>query len=411
MSETLTAPAQASGPATATADPSRRLLSLDALRGFDMFWIVGGEEVIHSLYKAWPSGPLHVIDQQMDHQPWKGVHFYDMIFPIFVFIIGVSLVFSLTRMIEQQGRAAAIKRIFFRSVVLYIFGLIVYGGISKGFDQIRWLGVLQRLALCYFFAGLTFCTFRLRGIISVCAALLVGYWALVCFVPVRDFNLQTASLKQRNLNPNSKETRDLYFATEPTLRGSFEDGLTLPQHIDYMYLPGYRWDGAYDPEGLLSTLPAIANCLLGVLAGLFVRNSKLPDQRKVLWLVGAGLASVLIGFLWGLQFPIIKKIWTSSYVLVVAGYASIFLGVFYQVIEIWHWRKWCLPFVWIGTNAITIYMLFHLIEFKSYAERVAGGPIQASFGRAGELLLSLVVVALTFAIVRFLYNRKLFLRL
>src|SRR6185369_9422926 len=125
--------------------PARRLLSLDALRGFDMFWIVGGEELIHALYKVWPIGLTRLLDRQMDHQPWAGVHFYDLIFPIFVFIVGTSLVFSLSRLLEQQGRAVAFKRILFRSALIYFFGLLVYGGISKGLDQVRWVGVLQRI--------------------------------------------------------------------------------------------------------------------------------------------------------------------------------------------------------------------------------------------------------------------------
>src|SRR5437660_1368917 len=145
MNDTLTIPAHSKPEVPA---PSRRLLSLDALRGFDMFWIVGGDVLMHALAKALPLAPMQLIDDQMDHKPWQGVAFYDLIFPLFVFIVGVSLVFSLSRAIEQVGKAAAIKRIFFRSLAIYIFGLLVYGGISKGIDHIRWMGVLQRIALC-----------------------------------------------------------------------------------------------------------------------------------------------------------------------------------------------------------------------------------------------------------------------
>src|SRR6185436_10448106 len=121
---------------TGVTIPTRRLLSLDALRGFDMFWIVGGEEIIHTLYKAWPSGPLHFLDIQMDHTPWKGVTFYDLIFPLFVFIVGASLVFSIPRTIEREGKAAAIKRIFFRSLLLYLLGVVFYGGLAKGWEGV-----------------------------------------------------------------------------------------------------------------------------------------------------------------------------------------------------------------------------------------------------------------------------------
>ena len=123
------------------------------------------------------------------------------------------------------------------------------------------------------------------------------------------------------------------------------------------------------------------------------------------------MAAVALGFLWGLEFPVIKKIWTSSYVLVAAGYACLFLAAFYQVVEIWQWRKWCVPFIWIGMNPITIYLAFHLINFSDYAKLVVGGPVQTALGAWGDMAIALVTVGLSLALVRFLYQRKLFLRL
>jgi predicted acyltransferase len=386
-------------------------MSLDALRGFDMFWIVGGEELVHALYKGWPNGLTGLLHQQMDHQPWQGVHFYDLIFPLFVFMVGVSIVFSLTKTIEQVGRAAALKRIVIRSVVLYCFGLLVYGGISEGIDHVRWMGVLQRIALSYLFTSVLFCFLNLRGLVVVCASLLLSYWALTSLIPIRDFNLETTHLKTLGLQPDSPETHQKFLATTATVRGKYEDGLNLPQQIDFQYLPGHKWDGAYDPEGILSTIPAIGTCLLGVFAGFLLRNGKMADQKKVAYLALAGIGCVVTGFLWGLEFPVIKKIWTSSYVLVAGGYACLFLAAFYQMVEIWQWRKWCIPFVWIGMNPITIYLAFHLIKFEDYAKLVVGGPVRAAFGTWGDMVMAVAVVALSFGLVRFLYNRKIFLRL
>jgi len=140
------------------------LMSLDALRGFDMFWIVGGEELVHGLYKAWPSGPLGLLQHQLNHKAWAGVAFYDLIFPLFVFIVGVSTVFSVRRMVPSRtGMGRTIKRILVRSLVLYIFGLLVYGGISKGVDHIRWLGVLRALPSVSSATSLLFCAFRPRA--------------------------------------------------------------------------------------------------------------------------------------------------------------------------------------------------------------------------------------------------------
>ena len=361
---------------------TQRLLSLDALRGFDMFWIVGGEEIVHALHKASHAGPINLLATQMDHVKWEGVHFYDLIFPLFVFIVGVSMVFSLSKIIQESGRFAALKRIFWRALLLYVIGVLYYRGIADGVERIRLLGVLQRIALCYFFAGIIFCCFKLRGMIIACVTLLVVYWGLMTFVPVPDVGA-----------------------------GNFQEGSNLANYIDKQYLPFRKWDGDHDPEGLLSTLPAIANCLLGVFAGLLLKNKIVGEQRKVLWLLGAGVAGVLLGHLWGLQFPVIKKIWTSSYVLVAAGYSCLFLALFYQIIEVWRFQKWAMPFVWIGLNPITIYLAHNLIDFEKLANRFVGGPIKASFGDYGAVLVTVIVVCMSFLFVRFLYRRKIFLRL
>lgn len=357
-------------------------MSLDALRGFDMFWIVGAEEIVHALHKVTPNAFVNLLTGQLTHKDWEGVAFYDLIFPLFVFIVGVSLVYSLSRTIAECGRAAAYKRILWRSALLFLLGIFTYDGIADGVERIRLLGVLQRIALCYLFAGFIFCTFKLRGMIAICAALLVGYWALMTFIPVP------------GIGP-----------------GNFQEGANLANYIDKQYLPLRKWDGDHDPEGLLSTLPAIATCLLGAFAGLLLKNAALTEQQKVNRLVVAGVAGVILGFIWGLQFPVIKKIWTSSYVLVAAGYSCIFLAVFYQIIEIGGYRKWAMPFVWIGMNAITIYLAHDIIDFNKAAHRIVGGPIKASLGNYGDVLVTTIVLLMSFLLVRFLYRRKLFLRL
>jgi predicted acyltransferase len=432
MSRTIAAPIT---PKPVTKIPSRRLLSLDALRGFDMFWIVGGEEIVHALYKAWPSGPLHLLDAQMDHTPWAGVTFYDLIFPLFVFMVGASMVFSLPRLIETEGRAAAFKRIFFRSLLLYLIGLFFYGGLSKGLEGVRWMGVLQRIALSYFFASLIFCMFRLRGILVAWAVLLLGYWAIMSNVPIRDIQLTSENVARlarqagdndtaayfENKNSSNASTiknspawagaQRLFYSTTNYVVGKFDQGYNVSDHFDFQHLPGKKWDIFYDPEGYLSTIPAICTCLFGVFVGLLLKNSNVPDQKKVIYLVGMGIAAVALGFLWGLKFPVIKKIWTSSYVLVAGGYACLGMAAFYQMIEIWGWRKWCVPFVWIGMNPITIYLVFNLVAFDEFADRILGGPVKAALGGWGLLAINVLVVAMMFAFVRFLYKRQIFLRL
>jgi predicted acyltransferase len=197
--------------------------------------------------------------------------------------------------------------------------------------------------------------------------------------------------------------------------GNFEEGKNLANYVDREYLPLRKWDGDHDPEGLLSTLPAIGNCLLGVFAGLLLKSGRTAPRQKVVLLVVAGVISLALGYAWSWQFPIIKKIWTSSYVLVVAGWSSILLGTFYLVVDIWNWRKWAQPFVWIGMNAITIYLLHEIVDFKKVAARFVGGDLGSALDKAqpglAGLLAAVVAVLLTFAVVRFLYQRKVFLRL
>ena len=375
-------------PPLTAADPTAvptpgRLWSLDALRGFVMFWIVGGEGVVAALRKVTDVGPVRLLADQMDHKPWAGFAFYDLIFPMFVFVVGVSLVFSLTRLIEREGRATALRRVFWRALVMYVLGLLYYGGFSGTYDHIRLLGVLQRIALAYFFAGVAFCYLKPRGLVLLGIGLLVAYWAALTFVPVP------------GVGP-----------------GVFDEGKNLTNWFDSQYLPLRRWDGDHDPEGILSTVPAVATCLIGVLAGYWIRRTDRSDWIKVGGLLVAGVALATAGWLWHLQFPVIKKLWTSSFVLVAGGYSCLFLALFHFVIESLGWRTWAMPFVWIGMNPITLYLLHNILDFEKLATRFVGGEFgRQVFGVAEPLAVNLVAVAFTLLIARWLYRRKLFLRL
>jgi len=374
------------GAAPALAQRPQRLVSLDALRGFDMFWIIGGEEIFHALNQATTGKSFHrpfaFIAWQLTHKNWEGFGFYDLIFPMFVFMVGASLVFSLGKIIATQGRAAALRRVIVRGVVLYLLGLIFYGGLSKNYNDVRLMGVLQRIALAYLFSGILFCFLKPQGLALVTASLLIVYCALLSFVRA----------------PGESHV-------------SFAEGHNLTNWIDAHYLPGFKWDGDHDPEGLLSTMPAIASCLLGVFAGLLLKEGKMRPSQKSLWLLGLGTISVALGFLWGLQFPVIKKLWTSSFVLVAGGYSSILLGFFYLVIDIWKIRLWAAPFVWIGMNAITLYFVHHLFNFEGFAGRFVGGQFgQHAFGAYAPVASALLAMFFVFALARFLYKRQIFLR-
>ena len=272
----------------------------------------------------------------------------------------------------------------------------MYGGFSGSFHHIRLLGVLQRIALAYLFAGLIFVFFGLRGRIAWCVGLLLGYWAIMAFVPVPD-----------------------------GAAGDFAEGKNLANWIDANYLPLRKWDGDHDPEGLLSTLPAIANCLIGVFAGMLLRNGKQSPWQKAALLAVVGGVLVHMGWLWAgwfwkyqvpvppwLCFPVIKKIWTSSFVLVACGYSSLLLAAFYLVIDVAAWRRWAMPFVWIGMNPITIYLLAEMGAFEFVAKHLVGGELNHKyFHDYGPLVLAVVSLLLVFAFAGFLYRRKFFIRL
>lgn len=374
---------------------SQRLVSVDALRGFDMFWIIGGGAVIVTSHNMSGNKVIQFATYQLAHSEWEGFRFYDLIFPLFVFIVGVSLVFSLGKTIEKVGRGNAIKRICRRSLLLYALGVFYYGGFSNSWHDMRLVGVLPRIAFAYFFAGLLFCFFKPRTLVITCAGILIGYWALLSFVPFPNYRSNTTAPQM--------------------VHGSFTQYLNLVGYFDLQYLPGDNGNGM-DPEGLLSNIPAIASCLLGLFAGLLLKDQKIEDRRKMIYLLAFGVVSIALGWLWGLQFPVIKKLWTSSYVLVAGGYSAILLAVFYQIVDVWKYRKWCQPFVWIGMNAITIYMGKNILGgYDHISERFLGGDIRSfselHVGRGfGESMIQICAMLVAFLLARFLYRRKIFLR-
>jgi predicted acyltransferase len=324
--------------------------------------------------------------EQLTHAPWEGLRFYDFIFPLFVFLTGVSIVLSLPRLVEREGRARAHGRVLRRALILYLLGFIYYGGVSEHWEDVRWLGILQRIALCYLSASLMFLNFSLRGMVAACGVLLAGYWALMTFVPVPGIGA-----------------------------GSFAPDANLANWVDAHYLPGHLWDETRDPEGLLSTLPAIASCQLGVFAGLLARDVRLSAQQKSLWLIGGGIALLAAGHLWALQFPIIKGIWTSSFVLVTSGYSAILLGATHQLVDVWGFRRWPTMLVWIGTNAILLYMAHNLVNFAEVSQTLVGGDVSTFLDDivtpgTGNFVVNALGLALAVAFAGFLYRRKIFVR-
>jgi predicted acyltransferase len=397
--EVLPGPARKPSPSLVSPPPRpheaaapARFVSLDALRGLIILCIIGGDGMALALRDMVAGQGVILrtlgaaIGAQFEHVPWEGVTFYDLIFPLFIFVTGVAIVFSLSRLVEREGKRAAYLRVIRRSLLLFALGVIFYGGFSREWPDIRLLGVLQRIAICYLIASMLFLNLNMRGLLAVCATLLAGYWALMTFVPVPGIGA-----------------------------GVFAPNANLANWIDLNYLPGSKWAGTHDPEGLLSTLPAIATALIGVLGGLLLKETRLSPGQKSLWLIGAGLAMIGAGHLWSLQFPIIKAIWTSSFVLVAGGYSFILLGLFHHVVDVWGWRRWTTVLVWVGANAILVYFLNGIVGFERLAVRLVGGDVGLFLDRlvapgAGRFVAHAVGLLLAILLAGYLYRRKIFLR-
>lgn len=396
-----------------------RLLSVDALRGFDMFWIVGAGALVKALDGLGENPITAFLSTQLTHVEWEGFRFYDLIFPLFLFIVGISIVFSLDKALAKGGRGTVLRRVFLRSLLLYFLGILYYGGFSEPWPEVRFAGVLHRIAACYFFAALLYTFVRgTRSLVVASAVLLIGYWAMVTFIPVPDLPLEKPAVQAAAEDAGS----DSPFAiaahaaeTAGTIRGSYEEGRNLTNFVDFLFLPGEKANTYYINEGLLSTLPAIALCLFGILAGRLLKNREITEGRKLLLLLAGGLVLIAAGLLWSLQFPLVKKIWSSSFVLVAGGLSAWMLALFYYLVDVRQWQRWCRPFVWIGCNALVIYLGARIIPFRTIAGWFTGGDVarlldeQVAQG-SGSVVTTALSLVFVFLFARFLYRRGIFIR-
>jgi predicted acyltransferase len=395
----------------------KRFMSVDALRGFDMFWIIGADMVVGTINKVFHNQTTGFLQNQFaHHKKWEGVGFYDLIFPLFIFLAGVSLVFSLSRTIEQHGRAKAVNRVLRRGLLLVVVGIFYYGGFSNTWSNMRLVGVLPLIGWSYLFAGLVFTFCRPRPAAVVCALLLGGYWAALNFIPIRDIALDKAKMPELQQSYGTTNVAVMYASTTNYVTGRFQWGLNVANHADFLCLPGKRHYVYWDPEGLLSVVPGTALCLLGTFAGLLLQRTGCDERRKVLYLLAAGTTGVALAWLWNLQIPIIKQIWTPSYILVAAGYAALLLAAFHQIVEVWGFQKWAQPFVWIGMNPLTVYLLDEILDFRKVAERFAGGDIRAYFDQhlakgSGDVLIAVLGLGLAITLCWYLHRRRVFVRL
>ena len=363
-------------PAVQSRAAPGRLTSLDIFRGATIaFMIVVNSQTSEEAY--WP----------LRHANWNGWTPTDLVFPFFLFIVGVSLVLSFqSRLARGFSRRALVLHTVRRSAILFAIGLALNGLGSRSLESWRIPGVLQRIAIAYCAAALITLYSGTRARVAWIAALLLGYWIVMRFVPVPGFGVPGRDIPL--LHPDAN----------------------LAAYLDRKLMLGHLWEPTRDPEGVLSTLPAIATALCGVLTGEWLRSEREPRQKAGgMFLVG--VAGIVAGELWGIWFPINKKLWTSSYVVFTAGCALMCLAICYWVIDIkLHRGWWSKPFLILGSNAIAAYVIAELLggwlSWKGYVFlRSLGSPAMES------LLHSLVVLGLCFLPIWWMYRRKIFLKI
>jgi len=364
----------------------QRLRSLDALRGFDMFWIAGGGALFVALANLteWPV--LLWWKTQLTHVEWHGFRFEDMIFPLFLFIAGISFPFSMTKRYSgSESRGALYRHVVQRGLILVLFGIIAGNGIRFNFSELRYGSVLGHIGLAWMFAALIFMNCRVRTCLVWVGGILVGYWLLLRFSHAPDLG-----------------------STDPfSMEGS------IVGYVDRLLLPGKLYRKIHDPEGILSTVPAIATALLGMLSGNFMlrqQRAEAVPAHTALKMVLSAIGLLALGWLWNFVFPINKNLWTSSFVCFVGGLSLLLFALFYLVIDVWKVEKWSRFFVVIGMNSITIYLAPRIIDFNKPAQFFFASLIGLFPKEWSGVLNATAYLVIVWAFLYFLYRKKIFLK-
>ena len=371
---------------------STRLLSLDVMRGITIAFMIlvnnGGDE-------------QHAYSQ-LRHAFWNGWTATDLIFPTFLFLVGVSIVLSFDRRLDNGvSRKLLLVRTLRRTATLFLLGLVVNGFPYFDLGTLRIYGVLQRIAVCFLVgSALYLWDRRVSSKTAIVAVALIGYWVLLRWVPVPGMGYPGKNIPL------------------------FDPQANLAAYLDRHLFPGRLYNGIRDPEGLLSTLPALGTTLLGVLTGIWLR-SKFSASQKALWMLVAAIAAIALGSVWNPWFPINKNLWTSSYVLFAAGCSLVGLTICYWALEIRQWRRgWNYFWLVFGKNAIAAYVLSELLatglavitvntgvgkmRLQRYLFLQMFGPVHNL--PVASLLYSICFLLLCFVPLAILYRKKIFLK-
>ncbi len=367
-----------------SSKPTNRLLSLDTLRGFDMFWIIGGGAFFLNLSEVTDWNWLEGMSTQLHHVSWDGFRAWDLIFPLFMFISGVAIPFAiLSKKKKGVPKSKLVMKIVQRGLTLVVLGF-VYNGILRlqfGESGFRFASVLGQIGLAYMFAGII--VILTRNYVSRLiwlGGILLGYAIIQNFIPVPGFGAGV-------LTP------------EGSING----------YIDQLLLPGRLNGGTFDPEGLLCIISAAGITLMGALAGEVLRNKSWGDYKKILILTIAGVSGIVLALILKPFYPVIKSAWTTTFNLLAGGISFLLLALFYMVIDVWKWRRWAFLFQIIGLNSITIYLGTQIINFGYTSSFFLGGLSELSDDYSKVIYMGGVLIV-EWLFLYFLYRKKIFLR-
>ncbi len=369
---------------TTIPEKSKRLLSIDALRGFDMFFISGGAAFLYYLQGKTGLAWVDILATQVEHPEWNGFTFFDFIMPLFLFISGVSLTFSLSRNIEKGvAKPALYKKAFKRMIILILLGLIYKNAPVHLFEpsSIRYSSVLGRIGIATFVTTLLYLNFSWRQRLLWIVGVLIAYYGALFLIPIPGFG-----------------AGDL----------SFEGNLV--GWIDRIIMPGRLAQGTFDQLALASLLPSLCLTVLGAWAGDILRSKTFSEYKKLLNLVIIGATAIVIGLIWSLHFPINKHLWTSSFILLTGGMGFLFLALFYWLIDVLQFRKWAFFFKVIGMNSLTIYFAYSFINFRFTANKIIGGLLTPFDEKWHDAFISLGALGLVWLFLYILYRNKMFVK-
>lgn len=362
-----------------------RLLSIDATRGFDMLFIMGMSGVIGAICELFPGGADCWLANQMYHVDWHGFRHHDTIFALFLFISGMTYPFSLEKKRNNgKSNAAITLDIIKRGLILFGLGLIYGGILDFNFSTCRIPSVLGRIGFAWMFAALIYTFTGSKVQWSIAGSILIGYYLLMRFC----------------IAPDAPAGAD-HFSLEGNIVSYF-DRLIMSNHI--------LSKGVYDPEGILSTIPAIVTALLGMFTGRYVKESDDSGNSKTIKMLAAAAIMAVIAIIWNQWFPVNKKLWTSTFVLAAGAWSVGIFALFYYLIDVKGWRKGVVFFQVVGMNSITIYMAMRIVSFPSISKFFLGGLASVLPANVGSLILQLGTVAAGWLFLWFLYKKNCFLK-